>query len=103
MSAKIFLTQLGSRMRFGTFGEAVYEEIRDEEGKVTGIRNDPVIVPDDVAAQFEAEIKGDPPDPKTGKTGVPGRTDIRVERDAPAKTPALSVPALKAAQPTGKE
>jgi hypothetical protein len=69
MSAKVYTTVDGLEIRIGNHGLATFTT--------------PAIVPDEVAEQLDAEIKGDRPDPeKPGHAGRPGRSDIRVERDA---------------------
>lgn len=82
MAARVFATRPGDRLTIGGFGIAT-----EKEG---------VEVPEEVAARFEQEIKGeveveveDPAHPgkmKREKQKVPGggRKDIRVERDGHA-------------------
>jgi len=94
--ARIYATRDGDSLQIGGYGVASRLQVKDPKtGKLEWV-NTPAIVPEEVAARFEGEIKGeveseidDPEKPgkrKTVKEKVPGggRKDIRVERDGPA-------------------
>jgi hypothetical protein len=104
MNAKVFTTVPGLRLSIGIYGTASNDE--------------PAIVPDEVADQLEAEIRGhrmedapDPDDPaktvrvevKYSKEAVLLARRLKVVREpapsAPAKAGRLSAAEIKAAQP----
>jgi hypothetical protein len=89
MTARVYTTRPGAEIAIGDHGIATNDA--------------PVIVPDAVAQQLEYEIRGERPNPLAGQPGEPAtlkyaraRTDIRVERIAPALA-AKTAPAEKAA------
>jgi hypothetical protein len=67
-TARVFTTVHGDVVRIGTYGEATNDT--------------PAVVPEAVAAELEAEMKGDPVNPKvTGHVGRPTHSRFRIERD----------------------
>lgn len=66
--ARVFTTAEGEKARIGHYGEASNET--------------PCLVPEEVARQLEAEMKGEEPNPKiTGHIGRPSNARFRIERD----------------------
>jgi hypothetical protein len=72
--ARVFTTAPGDACRIGNFGEATNDS--------------PAVVPEEVAAELEAAMKGDPVNPEiTGYTGRPSHSRFRIERDVPEEAP----------------
>lgn len=68
--ARVFTTVPGDKVWIGGHGEATSET--------------PAIVPDAVADELEAEMKGEPADPAIpGHRGRPAYQRFRIERDDP--------------------